>query len=389
MKILFVSNLFPDSAAPGRGRINATLLRHLAPHAEIRVLSPRAALPLGRWRRPVCRAEDRPFRPAYVRTPYLPGLGGLGNHRLMARALRAPIRQLRSAFPFDVVLCAWVYPDACAVELLGPELDAPLVAVAQGSDVHDYLRRPWRRRAIVRALSRAAATVTRSKDLARRLHAAGVPATKLHPIYNGVDTTVFQPGDARQARYELGLPTDAGIILYVGNLVPVKNPLLLIAAHAALCRTSDRPCELVMVGSGPLEAGARRQAARGGFGAHVRLVGQQTRREVARYMQAADVLCVPSRAKGVPNVLLEAFACGLRGVATRVGGIPEVLDREVLGRLVPGGDAKALANALGETLQQDARPEVIVRHAGQFSWQRTAEAYLSVLRLAALAGDGS
>lgn len=93
------------------------------------------------------------FRPLYVRTFYVPKFGGLWNHRLTARALREPIRRVRAEFPFDAVLGAWVYPDACALELLAEELCAPLVAIAQGTDVHSYLHMPLRRHAIVQALS--------------------------------------------------------------------------------------------------------------------------------------------------------------------------------------------------------------------------------------------
>lgn len=380
MKVLFISNLFPDSAAPGHGQVNATVLHHLAPHCEIRVIAPRPLLPFKSWRGRTPRDEDKIFRPLYVRTFYVPKFGGPWNHRLMARALREPVRRMRAEFPFDVVLGAWVYPDACALDLLDCELLAPVVAIAQGTDVHSYLHMPLRRHTIVQALGRAAATITRSKDLATRLHDAGVPFMKLRPIYNGVDTATFHPGDATAARRELGLPPDAKLILYVGNFLPVKNPLLLISAHARLCRSGAKPCELVMIGTGPLEAKARRMANKLGFGANVRLVGRKSPAEVARYMQAADTLCVPSKQEGVPNVILEAFACGLRSVATRVGGIPEVLDKDFLGRLVPNADVEALTRALGETLNETPDQPAILLHAAQFSWEKTTERYMSVLR---------
>ena len=379
MKLLFVSNLFPDATAPGHGQVNATVLHQLARHCEIRVIAPRPVLPFKSWRDRTPREEDRIFQPRYVRTFYVPKFGGPWNHRLMARALRDPVSRLRAEFPFDLVLGAWVYPDACALDLLDVERRAPLVAIAQGTDVHGYLQMPLRRHIIVSALSRAAATITRSQDLAARLREAGVPFMKLRPIYNGVDTTVFRPGDSQVARQTLGLSADAQVILYVGNFLPVKNPLLLIGAHARLCQLSAEPCELLMIGTGPLEEQARRLAVRLGVGAHVRLLGRQPPSEVARYMQAANVLCLPSKQEGVPNVLLEAFACGLRAVATQVGGVPEVLDKDCLGRLVPSADADALERALAQTLMESTDREAVLRHAAQFSWGKTVERYMSVM----------
>ena len=379
MKLLFVSNLFPDSSAPGHGQVNATVLHQLARQCDIRVIAPRPMLPFKSWRGRTPRHEDQIFQPLYVGTFYVPKFGGPWNHRLMARALREPVRRVRAEFPFAAVLGAWVYPDACALDLLRDELHAPLIAIAQGTDVHSYLHMPLRRHAIVSALSRAAATITRSRDLSTLLHNAGVPFMKLRPIYNGVDASVFRPGDRLTARRELGLTADAQVILYVGNFLPVKNPLLLVGAHAKLCRLSAEPCELVMIGTGPLEQPVRRLANKLGFGANVRFVGRQSPAEVARFMQAADVLAVPSKQEGVPNVILEAFACGLRVVGTRVGGIPEVLDKDFLGRLVPSADTDALEKALGQTLLETTDRDAVLRHAAQFSWEKTTERYLSVI----------
>jgi glycosyltransferase involved in cell wall biosynthesis len=99
-------------------------------------------------------------------------------------------------------------------------------------------------------------------------------------------------------------------------------------------------------------------------------------------MQSADVLCVPSNDEGVPNVLLEAFACGLPAVATRVGGIPEVLDQSSLGVLVEPDDATQLADALGEVLRDPPEQESLVAHSRAFSWDATAASYFRLLEQA-------
>ena len=72
--------------------------------------------------------SDARFAPIYVRTFYVPKFGGPWNHRLMARALARPIAEVRRQFEHDVVLGAWVYPDACALDLLSVELAAPLTS---------------------------------------------------------------------------------------------------------------------------------------------------------------------------------------------------------------------------------------------------------------------
>jgi glycosyltransferase involved in cell wall biosynthesis len=291
------------------------------------------------------------------------------------------LRRLGKEFPFEIILGSWLYPDGCAAAQLAAELKVPCVLIAQGSDVHQYLQRPVRRTVIVQALQRVAAGIVRSRELGRLLAAAGAPADKLHVIYNGVDLAVFQPGDPLAARRELGLPQEGQLLLYIGNLLPVKNPLLLLAAFAELDRRRPGPpLHLVMVGDGPLRSQARQQAEAAGLGDRVFLPGSLEAPRVARHLQAADVLCVPSDNEGVPNVMLEAFASGRPVVATRVGGIPELLTEAYLGQLVPPGDAPALAAALAATLRQPSRSEEIHRYARQFSWERTAAQYLALLR---------
>lgn len=385
MKVAFISNLFPDTAEPYRGLDNATLLHHLSAHCEVRVISPRPALPFIRLGRPPrqCRPLDAQFQPLYLDAPYLPKIGSRLNHRLLARALRQPLQVLRREFPFELILCAWTYPDGCAVDLLAPELGAPFLVIAQGSDVHAYLEVPVRRQLIVAMTDHAAGVITRSADLARRLLEAGALAEKLHPIYNGVDEKIFCPADALFARRELNLPAEGKIILFVGNFVPVKNPSLLVAAHAEISwRKPAFPARLVMIGGGPLETAVRCQADALGFGSQVILAGRKNSAEVARFMQAADVLCLSSENEGVPNVVLEAFACGRRVVATNVGGIHEVLSQPFLGRLAERGEVAALADALAQTLAEPANEPQILQHARQFTWPRAAEAYFNVLERA-------
>ncbi|MBI5773360.1 MAG: glycosyltransferase [Verrucomicrobia bacterium] len=386
MKIVFISNLFPDTAEPYRGLDNATLLHHLARRGEVRVISPRPALPIiSRLRRQPwqCRAEDEPLQPVFLPAPYIPKIGSRWNHRLFAGAIREPLRRLQKIFDFDVILCAWLYPDGCAVAEVAAEMGGPFVLIAQGSDVHAYLRNPVRQKLIVSAVNASRGVVTRSADLARRLAEAGARAGLLHPIYNGVDTAVFKPADAQAARKELGLPPDAAILLFVGNFLPVKRPALLVAAHAEVCRRlHPRPCHLVMIGGGPLAAQVRAEADALGFGDKVDLAGRKNSREVARFMQAADLLCLTSENEGVPNVILEAFASGLRVVSTNVGGISEVLDHGFLGKLVESSNPDELAGAITPLLSEPPQSSKILLHAARFSWDAATEACGRVLQTA-------
>jgi glycosyltransferase involved in cell wall biosynthesis len=137
-------------------------------------------------------------------------------------------------------------------------------------------------------------------------------------------------------------------LLFVGNLVPVKGIDVLLAA----CRRLNGefgPWQLHLVGGGPLRQPLAREAKELGLESQVVFHGQTPHDELPAWFRAADLLVLPSRSEGVPNVLLEAMACGLPFVASRVGGIPEIAH---LGpcRLVTPQRPAELASAITEML---------------------------------------
>ena len=382
MRLLFVSNLFPDQEEPYRGLDNATLLHALRDRSEIHTLALRPTLPWSRktWK---ARPEDAALRPRFQRVSYIPRFGHRWNHLLYARSMRRAFSDLRQQAPFDAVLASWLYPDACAVARLLKDAPERFVAVAQGTDVHHYLRIPARRAIITRELRRAQAIITRSGELARLLEDAGLPAGQLHPIYNGVDLDRFHPPTPEEraaARESLGLPGTAAVLLFVGNFLPVKNPSLLISAHAEVVKEPGlRETRLVLVGGGPLESKMRAQVAAAGTSERVIFAGRQDADGVARAMRAADILTLSSWNEGVPNVILEAFASGVRVVATRVGGIAEVLTEDELGTLTPAGDIAAFAQALRDALLAKSDLQRVAQHGRAFSWQRASAQYQRLL----------
>jgi glycosyltransferase involved in cell wall biosynthesis len=386
MKALFLSNLFPDATNPNRGIYNAQLLKYLSKHCEIRALSPRPAKGFPPFWLPNsfdCCEQDKTFAPVYPPAAYVPKIGSRFNHLLMARTIEPALKKIREKFPFEVVLSSWIYPDGCATAELARRNNFPFVVIAQGSDVHQYLKIPARREIIASSLSRASAVVSRSEELARQLNEAGIEKSKMHVIYNGVDFKNFFPTNRIEVRNKLGFSQDGVVLLYVGNFLPIKNPLLLVEAHAEIVRNHPgKKFVLVMVGTGSLINEVQQRTNALGTSQLVSLVGSKSSREVAQYMQASDLLCVPSDNEGVPNVILEAFACGLRVVARKVGGIPEVLSHDFLGTLVEESDPRAMAQAIAVTVANAEKTEDIIQHARRFSWEKTAQRYFDLLKTA-------
>lgn len=378
-ELLFISNLFPDQGQPYRGLDNATILHGLREFFTIRVISPRPAL---RPQKLVARHCDEVFSPRFLTAPYLPRIGSSVNHRIMELRLRPVIRQLCEERRPAVVLSSWLFPDGAAVAACCSSERLPLVQITQGTDAHAYLEIPARRRAILAASRCSHSIICRSENLGHRLAAAGVDNGKLRTIYNGIDPKVFQLRKQADCREALGLNPSGKIVLFVGNLLQVKNPLLLVEGFAA--GSAGHPdAILILVGQGKMKAAIQAMAKKCNVAGRLRFTGPQTSAEIANWMGAADMLCISSRAEGLPNVLLEALASGLPVVSTEVGGIGEVLRAPDFGRLVPEGDLAALSQAIAAQLGSRADRGKIAACGGQFTWQNTILAYRDLLLRAA------
>jgi len=130
-----------------------------------------------------------------------------------------------------------------------------------------------------------------------------------------------------------------------------------------------------MVGKGPLRAALEEQARALGIAERLRFTGGLDAGNIAQWMNAADWLCLSSVNEGLPNVLLEAFACGLPVLATNVGGIHELLDSKNLGELTAEGDADRYVEALQHMCAHKWDRPLIAAKGAQHSWPNCAAAY--------------
>ena len=192
------------------------------------------------------------------------------------------------------------------------------------------------------------AVVALTRETAAEAKAFGIPSTRIHVLGNGVDTRVFRPvtdADRRHVRQALGL-TDAPIVIFVGRLSKEKNVSGLLRAWAKVRSGMIEAWTLVIVGDGPLRQALAVEARALAINDCVRFVGQQSR--IAEWLMVASIYVLSSDHEGLSNTLLEAMATGLPLVVTRVSGATELVEETGSGRVVPVGDASALAKALRE-----------------------------------------
>jgi protein-tyrosine-phosphatase len=189
----------------------------------------------------------------------------------------------------------------------------------------------------------ASVIVAVSKNLADSLRRSGFWPGMVTAIHNGTaPIPPVSPEVRARVRRELNVPADALLIGTVGRLVPVKGHVDLVRA-IALAQPKMPHAKLLIAGDGPLLGELCAMAGRLGVDQHCIFTGH--RADVHQLLAAMDVFVLPSLSEGIPMALLEAMSLGLPVVATRVGGIPEVVRDRVTGLLVPAGDDRALAEA--------------------------------------------
>lgn len=232
-----------------------------------------------------------------------------------------------------------------------------------------------------------------SEDIANEVRRFRIaPDSKIAVVANGIDTRRFAGNTGGlKVREALGIPADAPVVGTVGRLVEVKRQDVLLRGFAQV-RARITNAHLLLVGDGPLENGLRQLAADLGLSDCVHFAGYQP--DPGRYLRAMDVFALTSRSEGMPLCVLEAWAAGLPVVASRVGGLPELIEEGRTGFLFESGDDRALAHQVAILFADKVRAR-LMGQAGRenvrdkFDVARMAEAYqCHYLRLHQMAETG-
>jgi len=282
----------------------------------------------------------------------------------------------------------------CALVLrpeLNGELDGSLALWGRLS--RDIERGVVRRLARFRnlLLRRAGAVVAISQAIAREAVEAGFPQYKVRLIPHGIDMSVYAPVAPEHKallRATLGLPAEKLLVTYTGRLIEGKG---LETLFAAMKSVADLPSlHLVLVGSGQgqvisIEEKLRELASAAGLLGRVTFTGRVE--NVAAYLQASDLFVFPTLDEALGMSAVEAQACGLAAVASRTGGVPDIVEDGVTGILVPPGEAEPLAAGLRKLIEDPAlrsryadaaRPRTQTRFAIETTVSRYADLFRSL-----------
>lgn len=265
------------------------------------------------------------------------------------------------------------------------------IAMADSDIAFHRQGRIWGRvnRFLVSKFSRFIAT---SQEVFDEFESSPLGTERVVKIPNGVDTDHFQPvaPDIRnrlRQEFQLG---SGPVVVYAGVIHARKNVDLLLRVWNTIVRSRNQGI-LLLVGPSIVEgrqgsqfySDLQRYVRLNALEEHVRFAGEQS--DIAPYLQAADVFFFPSHREGMPNVLLEAMACGLPCIASRASGIRDLIDNGVDGFTIPATDEDAFTDKLQELLENQAMRLAIGNRAREkirerFSLAGIAERYQQLYR---------
>lgn len=279
---------------------------------------------------------------------------GFGVEGRISRSLARELREAAESEKIDVVHSTGYKADvhmAMAARLAAEESDDGRAGFATVSTVHGWLFRRWALKewayyrvnlAALREFDRVVVLSRFYEDLLRR---KGLLPTQLARIATSIEASAVSPGLEREALWEAGatVPFTFGML---GRLSEEKNHAVMLRAARRLDRmtaSSPRPWRILVAGDGPLRGKLERMARRLRVADRVEFAG---RLDSSEFFSRIHVLLQPSSMENRPMSILEAQAWSRAVVASRAGGMPEMVDDGITGTLVAPGDAKGLAAAM-------------------------------------------
>jgi glycosyltransferase involved in cell wall biosynthesis len=312
---------------------------------------------------------DKPKNVTVIPTPlyYLPTDSGY--QKLGEGHLRKVLKSVKKLdIKFDIIHSHFTWTAGYVGAQLKKMFRKPFIITAHGYDVYELpFQSPVWNKAITQVLNAADQILTVSVNNQRCIEKLSVDAHS-RVIYNGFNSAIFRPIDQAECRAKLNLPVDKKIILTVAPLQEIKGQHILIEAiKKILAQQNDFLC--LLVGDGEYRKKLEDLVIKFNLKEYVQLVGWKPHNEITYYMNASDVIVLPSFCEGNPTVMFEALGCGKPFVGTKVGGIPEIIISDDYGLLVEKGNSDDLAERLVFALGKKWDWSRIHRYAQNFTWQ--------------------
>jgi glycosyltransferase involved in cell wall biosynthesis len=384
LKVVTFTTLYPNSVFHRHGIFVEERLKHLLATGQISatIIAPVPWFPLksgffgeyGKLAR-VPKAESRlGLTVSYPRYLSIPKIGMTLAPLLLALSQIGRFRHLKKTLGGKFIIDAhYLYPDGVAACLLGKWLNLPVVMTARGNDVTLFPKYFLPKKMIQWAAGSCAKLVTVSESLRTQLIDLGVSPDKIITRRNGVDLEKFKPLPKRAP--EANLKFSGLKFLSVGHLIDRKSHDLAIKAVAEIPEA-----RLIIIGEGPLRKKLDRLTDTLGVRDRVSFLGNIPQADLPEHYNSADILLLPSKHEGMPNVVLESLGCGTPVVATNAEGVAELLSCPEAGVVVYERTPKAIVAAIRQLSENFPSQAATRAHAESLGWEPTIDGLLEIFR---------
>lgn len=253
----------------------------------------------------------------------------------------------------------------------------PYLVYCRGSDVYF----PWRRKSLISnsVLKNADKVLALAENMKTKIQDIwGINASV---IPNGIDVERFENLSKADVRRKLGLKREEKIIIFVGTLKSVKGVEYLIEAMS-IVNKNNAETKLILIGDGEEKENLKKLVQELNLEHCVFFLGRKSNEKIPEHMAASDIFVLPSLSEGFPNVFLEAMASGLPIVATKVGGVPEIIKDGENGFLVEPKNPQQLAEKILFLLENENLKERISQNnrekVKEYSWEEVVKKLESV-----------
>ena len=349
MKIGVFSTMYPTNKCPNNGIFIIEELKHLSKHIPVKLIAP---LNIVHW-----FGEDHYYtshdgypvwRPFIVAVPW----GILQRFYPDSMAMTIKMTGKNFFLDCDIVHAHMAFPDCIAsIKVFGKRL--PVIVTVHGWDMQYFAMKSYLKPDIIKALNLSKRVICVSNSLMESIKEIGV-TTDAVVIPNGIDTSLFIPGDKDNACRSLDLDPQRPRILFIGNFVVEKGIEYLIRAMPVV-QEKYPESELILLGA---RVGSKditqydEIISKADVKQAVKIVGSVPHEHIPTWIHASDLLVLPSIIEGFGLVAAEALVCG-RPVVTTLSGGPEDIVEDGMGVLVPTRDASALAQGIIQVLNGD------------------------------------